>query len=352
MCSNSNNLNTKIQMKKIFKNKTILITGGTGSFGQKFVTTLLKDTNIKKIKIFSRDEQKQFQMQKKFNSKKLRFFIGDIRDYSRLNFAMKNTDFVIHAAALKHVEIAEYNPFEVVKTNIFGAQNVIDAAIENKVQKVIALSTDKASSPINLYGATKLTSDKLFISANNFKGSDKIMLSVVRYGNVMGSRGSVLPILLHQQTKNIFTITDKKMTRFNITLEEGVNFVIYSLNKMLGGEIFVPKIKSYKIVDIVSALSNNPKIKIIGIRAGEKLHEEMISATDSINSVELEKCYVILPNSKYNKLTKQFYKKVYKDCKLLKKDFIYNSLENKFLTILDIKKLIKENNKDFENLSN
>ena len=339
-------------MNKIFKNKTILITGGSGSFGQKFVATLLKDTNIKKIKIFSRDEQKQFQMQKKFNSNKLRYLIGDVRDYSRLNFAMKNTDFVIHAAALKHVEIAEYNPFEVVKTNIFGAQNVIDAAIENKVQKVVALSTDKASSPINLYGATKLTSDKLFISANNFKGNNKIMFSVVRYGNVMGSRGSVIPILLQQQKKNIFTITDKKMTRFNITLDEGVNFVVYSLNKMLGGEIFVPKIKSYRILDLVSALSTNPKFKIIGIRSGEKLHEEMISVTDSINSVELKKCYVILPNSKYNKLTKQYYKKMYKDCKLLKKYFTYNSLENNFLTILDIKKLIKKNNKDFEKLSN
>ncbi len=352
MCSNNGNSNIESKMNKIFKNKTILITGGTGSFGQKFVAYLLKNTNIKKIKIFSRDEQKQFQMQKTFKSNKLRFLIGDVRDYGRLNFAMKDTDFVIHAAALKHVEIAEYNPFEVVKTNIFGAQNVIDAAIENKVQKVIALSTDKASSPINLYGATKLTSDKLFISANNFKGNNKIRFSVVRYGNVMGSRGSVLPILLQQKRKNIFTITDKKMTRFNITLEEGINFVIFSLNKMLGGEIFVPKIKSYRITDVVLALSNNPKFKIIGIRSGEKLHEEMISSTDSINSVELKKCYVILPNSKYNKLTKRYYKKVYKDCKFIKKNFTYNSLENNFLTILDIKKLIKKNNKDFEKLSN
>ncbi len=339
-------------MYKIFHNKTILITGGTGSFGQKFVDILLKKSKVKKIKIFSRDEQMQFKMQNKFNSNKLRYLIGDVRDKERLDFSTKNTDFVIHAAALKHVEIAEYNPFEAVKTNIFGAQNVINSSIKNNVQKVIALSTDKASSPINLYGATKLTSDKLFISANNFKGSDKIKFSVVRYGNVMGSRGSVLPILLSQKKNNVFSITDKKMTRFNITLEEGVNFVVFSLNKMFGGEIFVPKIKSYSIVDMVSALSKNAKIKIIGIRPGEKLHEEMISAADSVNSVELGKCYIILPNSKYNKLTKKFYKKINKDCKFLKKGFIYNSLENNFLTILDIKKLIKENYKDFEKLNN
>ena len=215
-------------MYKIFHNKTILITGGTGSFGQKFVEILLKKSKVKKIRIFSRDEQMQFKMQNKFNSNKLRYLIGDVRDMERLDFATKNTDFVIHAAALKHVEIAEYNPFEAVKTNILGAQNVINTAIKNNVQKVIALSTDKASSPINLYGATKLTSDKLFISANNFRGSNKIKFSVVRYGNVMGSRGSVLPILLSQQKNNVFSVTDKKMTRFNITLEEGVNFVVFA----------------------------------------------------------------------------------------------------------------------------
>ena len=338
-------------MHKIFQNKTILVTGGTGSFGQKFVYNLLKKSKVKKIKIFSRDEQKQFQMQNKFNSQKLRYLIGDVRDKERLDFATKNTDFIIHAAALKHVEIAEYNPFEAVKTNIFGAQNVIDSAIKNNVKRVIALSTDKASSPINLYGATKLTSDKLFISANNFKGSQKIMFSVVRYGNVMGSRGSVLPILMSQKKNNIFTITDKKMTRFNITLEEGVDFVVFALNKMLGGEIFVPKIKSYNIVDMVSAISKNPKIKIIGIRPGEKLHEEMISEVDSVNSVELSKCYLILPNSKYNKLTKKFYKKINKDCKFLKEGFVYNSLNNNFLSVSNIEKLIKENNIDFEKLS-
>ena len=270
-------------MKKFLDNKNILITGGTGSFGKEFIETVLKKFKPKKLVIYSRDEQKQFQLQLKWKESDvspIRYFIGDVRDLDRLKFAMQEVDIVIHAAALKHVPMAEYNPFEAVKTNILGAQNVIDATLANDVKKVIALSTDKASSPINLYGATKLTSDKLFVAANNYKGSKKIKFSVVRYGNVMGSRGSVLPLFLKMKKNNIFPITDKKMTRFNITLEESVNFVLFCLNKMWGGEIFVPKIPSYKIIDFAKAISTKAKLKFVGIRAGEKLHEEMISQHD------------------------------------------------------------------------
>ena len=284
----------------MLNNKNILVTGGTGSFGKKFVETVLKKFKPKKLVIYSRDEQKQFQLQLKWKESDvspIRYFIGDVRDLDRLKFAMQGVDIVIHAAALKHVPMAEYNPFEAVKTNILGAQNVIDATIANDVKKVIALSTDKASSPINLYGATKLTSDKLFVAANNYKGSKKIKFSVVRYGNVMGSRGSVLPLFLKMKKDNIFPITDKKMTRFNITLEESVNFVLFCLNKMWGGEIFVPKIPSYKIIDIAKAISTKAKLKFVGIRAGEKLHEEMISRHDSINTIEYNKYFVIAPNS-------------------------------------------------------
>ena len=254
----------------MFNNKSILITGGTGSFGQEYTKFLLKNYNVKKILIFSRDEQKQFNMQNKFNSSKLRFFIGDVRDQDRLGFACQTADFVVHTAALKHVELAEYNPFEVVQTNIIGSQNLINVCIKNNIKKVVALSTDKASSPLNLYGSTKLTADKLFISANNFKGNKKTIFSIVRYGNVMSSRGSVIPLFLEQMKKGMFTITDKKMTRFNITLNEGVNFVNMVFSKMLGGEIFVPKIPSYKIMDLAKSISQTCKIKIVGKRSGEK----------------------------------------------------------------------------------
>ena len=269
-------------------NKTILVTGGTGSFGKKFI------------------EQKQFQLQQKWKLKNIRYFIGDVRDLDRLSLAMDGVDIVIHAAALKHVTIAEYNPFEVVKTNIIGAENVIRASMENKVKKVVALSTDKASSPINLYGATKLTSDKLFITANNYTGHKKIKFSAVRYGNVMGSRGSVIPLFLKNKNK-IINITDKNMTRFSITLEEGVEFVLLCLQKMLGGEIFIPKIPSYKIIDLAKAIAPNSKIKFTGIRPGEKLHEEMISQSDALNTIEYKKYFVITPQSEFIMLNKKKY---------------------------------------------
>ena len=327
----------------MFNNKSILITGGTGSFGQEYAKFLLKNYNVKKILIFSRDEQKQFNMQNKFNSSKLRFCIGDIRDQVRLDFACQAADFVVHAAALKHVELAEYNPFEVVQTNIIGSQNLINACIKNKVKKVIALSTDKASSPINLYGSTKLTADKLFISSNNFQGNSKTIFSVVRYGNVMSSRGSVIPIFLEQMKKGTFTITDKRMTRFNITLNEGVNFVNMVFSKMIGGEIFIPKIPSYKIMDLAKSINQKCKIKIVGMRSGEKLHEEMISEADSINTIEFKQYYVILSNSKYNKVNIKYYQKKFKNSKRVKENFVYNSKNNKFLTISNLKKILKTN---------
>ena len=232
---------------EFLKNKNIFISGGTGSFGKKMVSFLLEKADINKIIIYSRDEQKQYQLKRFYNSKKLRFLLGDVRDKERLNFAMQDVDIVIHAAALKHVDMAEYNPFEYIKTNIIGAENIISCALNNKVSKVIALSTDKASSPANLYGATKLLSDKLFVAANNWKGKKffNTKLSVVRYGNVMGSRGSVVPLFLKQKKEKFFTVTDPSMTRFNITLKEGVEFVIFAIQDMLGGEIFIPKLKSY-----------------------------------------------------------------------------------------------------------
>ena len=331
----------------MLNNKNILVTGGTGSFGKQFIETVLKKFKPKKLVIYSRDEQKQFQLQLKWKESDvspIRYFIGDVRDLDRLKFAMQEVDIVIHAAALKHVPMAEYNPFEAVKTNILGAQNVIDATMANYVKKVIALSTDKASSPINLYGATKLTSDKLFVAANNYKGSKKIKFSVVRYGNVMGSRGSVIPLFLKMKKNNIFPITDKKMTRFNITLEESVNFVLFCLNKMWGGEIFVPKIPSYKIIDFAKAISTKAKLKFVGIRAGEKLHEEMISQHDSINTIEYNKYFVIAPNSKFINWGKKEYMKHNKGGKNSPNYFSYNSESNKkFLKISELKKLIKSN---------
>lgn len=336
-------------MYKIFKNKTILITGGTGSFGKKLVKQLLLHSSAKKIIIFSRDEQKQFKLQHQFNKKNLRFFLGDIRDKERLNFALKNVDIAVHTAALKHVEIAEYNPFEVVKTNILGTQNLIDCAIANNIQKVISLSTDKASSPLNLYGATKLTADKLVVAANNYKGNTKTIFSVVRYGNVMGSRGSVIPLFLEQKETGTFSITDTKMTRFNITLEESVDFVINSLNLMLGGEIFVPKINSYKILDLAKAISKTTKIKVIGVRPGEKIHEEMISNADAKNTIEGKNCFIILPISRYNNdLNKKNYLKKFKNFKKVKHDFTFSSNNNQFLSISELSRLIKKNRIDFE----
>ena len=307
-----------------------------------FVHTILKNHKPKKIIIYSRDEQKHFQLQKKWqNNKKLRFLIGDVRDFRRLSFAMDDVDIVIHAAAMKHVPQGEYNPFEVVKTNILGAQNLIEAALSKKVKKVIALSTDKASSPINLYGATKLTSDKLFMAANNFKGKKDIKFSVVRYGNVLGSEGSILPFFLKCKEKSIFPITDKRMTRFNITLKESVNFVLFCLERMWGGELFVPKIPSYRITDLAKSISPSIKIKIIGIRPGEKVHEEMITKSDAMNTIEFKNYFVTLPNSQFNiqKFKNYHIKKKGKKCK---DNFSYSSEINKsFLSVNSLKKLLK-----------
>jgi len=284
----------------MLNNKVILVTGGTGSFGKKFIKAVLDKYKPKKIIVYSRDELKQFEMQNSEDFKKydpiMRYFIGDVRDLNRLQMAIEGVDIVIHAAALKQVPACEYNPFEAVKTNILGGQNVIMASINANVKKVIALSTDKAAAPINLYGATKLASDKLFVAANNFKGNRDIKFSVVRYGNVMGSRGSVIPFFFKQKEKGVLPITDDRMTRFNITLQEGVDFVLENLERMWGGELFVPKIPSYKILDVAKAIAPQAKIEIVGIRPGEKLHEEMITQTDSLNTIEFDKYYVILPS--------------------------------------------------------
>ncbi|WP_228568913.1 UDP-N-acetylglucosamine 4,6-dehydratase (inverting) [Campylobacter sputorum] len=282
----------------MFDGKSILITGGTGTFGVKFTEILLNKYKPKKIIIYSRDEQKHYEMSQIFKDSCMRYFIGDVRDVNRLKTAMNDVDFVIHAAAMKHVPIAEYNPMECIKTNIMGAQNVIDASLECGVKKVIALSTDKASNPINLYGATKLASDKLFTAANNIVGNKKTQYSVVRYGNVIASKGSVVPLfkkLIANGAKEL-PVTDEHMTRFWITLEEGVNFVIKNFYRMKGGEIFVPKIPSMKIIDLAKAMAPNLKIKIIGIRPGEKLHESMISRDDSHLVLEFDDHYVIQPS--------------------------------------------------------
>ena len=274
----------------MFNNKSILITGGTGSFGKAWVSHLLKNyKQIKRLVIFSRDELKQYEMEKVFSYKKypcLRYFIGDVRDSERLIAAFMNIDFVIHAAALKQVPTAEYNPIETIKTNIIGAQNIIEASLKTQVKKVLALSTDKASSPINLYGATKLCSDKLFIAANNIKGKKDISFSIARYGNVMGSRGSVIPHFFNTKQRGYLEITDKRMTRFNITLDESIQMVDWAFKNALGGEIFVPKIPSYKILDLAKAICPNCDIKFTGIRSGEKLHGELLNSGESLNSYE------------------------------------------------------------------
>ena len=325
------------------KYKSFLITGGTGSFGKAFVKHLIKtNKNIKRLVIFSRDEWKQSEMAKEYPSHKfpfLRFFLGDVRDYERLKRAVKDVEVIIHAAALKQVPAAEYNPIEFIKTNIIGAQNIIEASVEQNIKKVVALSTDKAAAPLNLYGATKLCSDKLFIAANNYSGRN--IFSICRYGNVMGTRGSVIPLFLQQKKDGMITITDKKMTRFNITLNESIDLVLYAIKNSLGNEIFVPKIPSYRIMDLVKAIDNKCKIKITGRRPGEKIHEEMITVDDSFNTIENAKYYIILPS--LNDVNVKKYLKFYK-AKKIDNVFSYNSESNKkFLKVEEIKKLIKKN---------
>ena len=330
----------------MFRNKTLLVTGGTGSFGKSFVIKLLKKySEIKKVIIYSRDELKQFEfndylIKLKLKKNNYRFFIGDVRDKNRIKYALKDVDYVVHAAALKQVPAAEYNPFEFIKTNIIGAQNIIEASLESNVQKVIALSTDKASSPINLYGATKLCSDKLFVAAQNYSGKKNIKFSVVRYGNVLGSRGSIIPILIKAKDEKYFRITHKEMTRFNITLDAAVNFVIDCLKNTRGGEIFIPKLKSYRILDICKAMDENKPIKILGIRPGEKLHEQMFSEFDCENIIEDKKKYIILQPKNNNTVVNYSSSEI--KSKKLNKIFSYNSRDNKsFLKVKEIKNLVQ-----------
>ncbi|CAA0219369.1 Polysaccharide biosynthesis protein. Probable UDP-sugar epimerase [Tenacibaculum maritimum] len=336
-------------------NKSVLITGGTGSFGKMFTKLILRRyPNVKKLVIFSRDEQKHFQMAQEFPEKEypqLRYFIGDVRDKTRLIRAFKGIDVVIHAAAMKHVHLAEYNPMECVKTNINGAENVIDAALECEVKSVVALSTDKAAAPINLYGATKLASDKLFIAANNIKGNKDIKFSVVRYGNVMGSNGSVMPFFLKKKKnkESFLPLTDPKMTRFNISLKDGCEMVFYAIEKAWGGEIFVPKIPSYRVPDVATAIAPELEHKIVGIRPGEKLHEEMITSSDSYNTVDIGKYYVILPQqSPHSSYTKEEYKKEFEGIDV-PKGFSYDSSTNSdWETVASLRELVvKHVDEDF-----
>lgn len=330
-------------------NKSILITGGTGSFGKMFTKLILKNhPKVKRLVILSRDEQKHFQMAQEFSESEypqIRYFIGDVRDAKRLETAFEGIDIVIHAAAMKHVHLAEYNPMECVKTNINGAENVIDAALKTGVKNVVALSTDKAAAPINLYGATKLASDKLFIAANNIKGKRDIKFSVVRYGNVMGSNGSVMPFFLNKKKSgaDFLPITDAEMTRFNISLEDGCEMVFYAIEKAWGGEVFVPKIPSYRIPDVATAIAPELTQKIVGIRPGEKLHEEMITASDSYNTVDLGKYYAILPQSSpYSKYTKEDYKKAFNAVDV-PKGFSYDSGTNdEWETVESLQALVKK----------
>ena len=323
--------------------KSILITGGTGSFGKTFTRLIFKRyPNVRRLVILSRDEQKHFQMAMTYPEQEypaIRYFVGDVRDRNRLESAFEGIDIVIHAAAMKHVHIAEYNPMECVKTNILGAENVIDAALQTGVKKVVALSTDKAAAPINLYGATKLASDKLFVAANNIKGKRDIQFSVVRYGNVMGSNGSVMPFFLEKRKDGVLPITDERMTRFNISLEDGCEMVFNAIENAWGGEIFVPKIPSYKITDVATAIGPECEQKIVGIRPGEKLHEEMITMSDSFNTWDLGKYYAILPqkpNFKLNEFVSHF------NAVKVTEGFSYNSGENDdWETVESLRKLIK-----------
>ena len=329
----------------MLNNKTVLITGGTGSFGKKFIETILERyPKVKKIIIYSRDELKQLVIKQKYpryDFAQLRFFIGDVRDRARLTQACEGVDVIIHAAAIKQVDTAEYNPTECIRTNIDGAENVIHAALSCGVQNVVALSTDKACAPINLYGATKLASDKLFAAANNIRGSKDIRFSVVRYGNVMGSRGSVIPFFIDRRKEGVLPVTHKDMTRFNISLQDGVNLVMFALDNHLGGEIFIPKIPSYKIIDVATAICPTCEIREVGIRPGEKLHEEMITDTDSLNTIDLGPYYVILPSVSYT-YSEEDYMKHHK-AKKVPFGFKYNSgTNNKWETVEGLRQLIVE----------
>jgi UDP-N-acetylglucosamine 4,6-dehydratase (inverting) len=327
----------------MLENKTILITGGTGSFGKAFVRNILERyPNIPRLVIFSRDELKQFEMAQEFRDQDfpgLRYFLGDVRDQNRLRRALEGIDIVVHAAALKQVPAAEYNPMEFIHTNVLGAENVIQACLDTDVKRVVALSTDKAAAPINLYGATKLCSDKLFIAANNIKGKRELSLSAVRYGNVMGSRGSVIPFFLNKRHEGVIPITDPNMTRFNIMLQEGVEMVLWTIENGVGGEIFVPKIPSYRITDVAKAIAPNCEHRIVGIRPGEKVHEEMITSADSLTTVDLGKYYAILP------ITNSYNVESYCDrmnATPVKPGFNYNSGENdQFMTVEEIRELIQ-----------
>ena len=329
----------------MLKDRSILITGGTGSFGKAFVRRVLRDEpQIRRLVVFSRDELKQFEMEQEFSTSDypgLRYFIGDVREEPRLRRALEGIDTVIHAAALKQVPAAEYNPFEFIKTNIIGAENLIEACLHNSVKRVIALSTDKAAAPINLYGATKLCSDKLFTAANNIRGKRDIRFSVVRYGNVMGSRGSVIPFFLEKRKSGVLPITDPEMTRFNISLNDGVNMVLWALENTLGGEVFVPKIPSYRITDVAKAIGPDCEYPVVGVRPGEKIHEEMITESDSLNTVDLGEYFAILPTSSvYSK--EQYCEK--NNGQPVEPGFAYNSGTNPdFLDVESIRKLIREN---------
>ena len=328
----------------MLKNKSVLITGGTGSFGKKFTETILdRFPDVKRLVIYSRGEMKQFRMAQRFPKERyscMRYFIGDVRDGERLKRACEGIDVIIHAAAIKQVPVAEYNPMEAIKTNVIGAENVIDAAMDCGVNKVVALSTDKAAAPINLYGATKLCSDKLFIAANNMKGKRDLSFNVVRYGNVMGSRGSVMPFFIKKREEGRLPITDKRMTRFNISLQDGVDLVMYAIKNGWGGELFVPKIPSYKITDLAEAIGPNCDHPEVGIRPGEKIHEEMITASDSFNTVDLGKYYAILPQQPV--WDKEEYLEHF-DAEYVEPGFTYNSGENdEWETVESLRKKIKQ----------
>lgn len=323
--------------------ESLLITGGTGSFGQAFVGRILTQfPNVRRLVVFSRDELKQFEMAQVFRERDhpgLRYFIGDVRDETRLRRALEGVDVVVHAAALKQVPAAEYNPFECIKTNVLGAQNLIEACLDSKVKRVVALSTDKAAAPINLYGATKLCSDKLFVAANNIRGSRDIRFSVVRYGNVMGSRGSVIPFFLEKAKSGELPITSPAMTRFNISLDEGVSMVLWALDNALGGEVFVPKIPSYRITDVAKAIGPECHHPVVGIRPGEKVHEEMITASDSFNTVDLGNYFAILPPFDAT-LRNQYIQG--RRAVPVREGFCYNSGENShFLTVEEIRELVQ-----------